>query len=73
MSPTIHDLGIDRMSAEDRLRLIGEIWDSLPTLGSSAIPESHREELDLRLAAADADPAAGSPWEEVRARLRSGQ
>src|SRR5689334_5888820 len=29
MSPTIQDLGIDRLSAPERLRLIGEIWDSL--------------------------------------------
>jgi putative addiction module component (TIGR02574 family) len=69
MAPTIQDLGIDRLSAEHRLRLIGEIWDSLST-DSTAIPESHREELDRRLAAADADPAAGRPWEQVRARLR---
>ena len=33
-------------------------------------PESHRKELDRRLAAADADPAAGRPWKEVWARLR---
>jgi putative addiction module component (TIGR02574 family) len=37
---------------------------------NTPIPESHREELDRRLAAADADPAPGRPWEEVRARLR---
>lgn len=69
MAPTMRDLGIDRLSTEHRLRLIGEIWDSL-SLESTDIPESHREELDRRLAAADADPAAGRPWEEVRARLR---
>ena len=69
MAPTMQDLGIDRLSAEHRLRLLGEIWDSLSSEIAS-IPESHREELDCRLAAADADPAAGRPWEEVRARLR---
>lgn len=69
MTPTIQDLGIDRLSAEQRLRLIGEIWDSI-SMEDTAIPESHREELDRRLAAADADPAAGRTWEEVRARLR---
>jgi putative addiction module component (TIGR02574 family) len=73
MSPTIHDLGIDRMSAEDRLRLIEEIWDSLCPPDQMEIPESHRQELDRRLARADAEPSAGSPWEEVRARLRGGQ
>ncbi len=74
MSPTIQELGIDRLSAEDRLRLIGEIWDSLSHLpGQLEIPQSHRDELDRRLAQADADPSAGLPWEEVRARLRGGQ
>lgn len=68
MAPTLQDLGIDRLSQEHRLRLIGEIWDSL-SLESLPIPESNREELDRRLATADTDPAAGRPWEEVRARL----
>ncbi len=70
MSSTLQELGIDRMSNEQRLRLIGEIWESLAPIDQLAIPESHREELDRRLAEADADPAAGRPWEEVRARLR---
>jgi putative addiction module component (TIGR02574 family) len=70
MAPTLQDLGIDQLSAEQKLRLLGEIWDSL-SQEETPIPESHREELDRRLAAADADPAAGRPWEEVRARLRS--
>jgi putative addiction module component (TIGR02574 family) len=71
MSPDMQRLGIDMWSAEDRLRLIGEIWDSLdPPLELS---EAHREELDRRLDAVDADPTGGSPWEEALARLRSRQ
>ena len=70
MSSTLQELGIDRLSNEERLRLIGEIWESLTPIDQLEIPESHREELDRRLADADADPAAGRPWEEVRARLR---
>jgi putative addiction module component (TIGR02574 family) len=70
MSQTLKELGIDRLSNEERLRLIGEIWESLSPIDQLEIPESHREELDRRLAAADADPTAGRPWEEVRARLR---
>ena len=73
MTPTIQELGIDRMSAEDRLNLIGDIWDSLSDDGETDIPESHREELDRRLAAADANPAGGVPWEDVRKRLRGGR
>lgn len=73
MSPILQELGIDRLSAEARLRLLDAIWESLLPIDQFAIPESHREELDRRLAAADANPAAGSTWEEVRARLRGGQ
>lgn len=70
MPSTLEQLGIDRLSKAERLHLIGEIWDSLTPMEELEIPESHREELDRRLAAADADPGAGRPWEEVRARLR---
>lgn len=69
ISRTLQELGIDRLSNADRLRLIEEIWDSL-TIGELEIPESHLEELDRRVNAADADPAAGRPWDEVLARLR---
>ena len=70
MSPTLQELGIDRLSNVERLRLIGEIWESLTPIDQLEIPESHREELDRRLAAAEAEPRSGRPWEEVRARLR---
>lgn len=69
MLTTMQSLGIDQLSEQQRLSLIGEIWDSL-SHHNYPIPESHRQELDRRLAAADADPAGGRPWEEVRARLR---
>ena len=73
MSPTLQALGIDRMSREDRLRLLGEIWDTLTPVTQAEIPDAHREELDRRLADADANPSAGLPWEEVRDRLRGGK
>lgn len=73
MSPTLRDLGIDRMSREERLQLLGEIWDTLTPVDQEDIPESHREELARRIAAADADPTAGVSWEEVRERLRGGK
>lgn len=65
MSPTMHDLGIDQLTVEQRLHLIGEIWDSL-SAQATPIPQEHREELDRRLAAADADPNVGEAWDVVR-------
>lgn len=70
MTPTIQTLGIDQLSPEVRLHLMGEIWDSLNDESLGEIPESHREELDRRLAARELNPNATSPWEVVRDRLR---
>ncbi len=72
MSTTIQSLGIDRMSPQERLKLIEEIWDSLGPTEQFEIPQSHREELDHRIAAADANPSDAEPWEVVRERLRGG-
>ena len=59
------------LTVEQRLELIGELWDSLPdSLDELPVPEWHREELERRLAAADADPSAAIPWEQVKRRLR---
>ena len=59
------------LSVERRLELISELWDSIPdSLDTLPVPEWHREELDRRLAAADANPDAAIPWEELKRRLR---
>jgi putative addiction module component (TIGR02574 family) len=68
MTPRLQALGIDRLDAAERLRLIGEIWDSIEP-GSVEIPEWHKEILDARLKAMEENPGAGSSWEEVKARL----
>lgn len=59
------------LTVAQRLDLIGELWDRIPdSLDEFPVPEWHREELERRLAAADADPEAAIPWEEVKRRLR---
>jgi len=68
MSSDMQQLGIDTWSVEDRLRLIGEIWNSLEG-PLQEIPEEHRRILEQRLAEADASPSSFIPWEEVRDRL----
>lgn len=70
MSQTLERLGIDRLSVNERIELIGEIWDSLSeTEGNFPLPEWHRSELERRRAAAEADPGTGIPWEVVKACL----
>jgi putative addiction module component (TIGR02574 family) len=57
----------------ERIRLVGLIWDSIAAV-PEAIPISDelKAELDRRLAEFEADPDAGSPWEEVRKRIVQG-
>ena len=59
------------LSVDQRLKLIGELWDSIPdSVDAFPLPEWHLDEVKRRLAAADKDPEAGIPWQEVKRRLR---
>ncbi|HMJ25163.1 MAG TPA: addiction module protein, partial [Pyrinomonadaceae bacterium] len=50
------------LTVEQRLELIGKLWDSIPdSLDELPTPDWHRQELERRLAAADADPDASIP------------
>lgn len=71
MNSSVSALGIDRLSVDDRIRLVEDIWDSIAdSVQSMDVPQSHKEELERRLAAMQADPHAGSTWEDVKARLQ---
>jgi putative addiction module component (TIGR02574 family) len=71
MQPTLQSLGIDRLSLDERLRLVEDIWDSIAAEAEALpIPQSHKDELDRRLAAYEQNPTAGSPVDEAMARLR---
>jgi putative addiction module component (TIGR02574 family) len=69
MSLTLEQFGIDRLSPQERVELLGLIWDSLPDDPPLTPPASHIEELEQRIAAAGTDPGAAEPWEDVLARL----
>ena len=69
MSSLLTSLGIDRLSPAERLRLISEIWDSLPEQPPPDLTDEQGRELDRRLALMDADPEALRPWAEVEARV----
>ncbi len=68
----IGTIDIANLSAEERLRLLEELWDSLSAT-PEAIPltNAQREELDRRLDELDRDGPVGIPWEEVLRRIRS--
>ena len=63
---------IFKLSAAERLELVEELWDSLSDDDHAlALTEAQREDLERRLAEADADPTGGSPPEEALARIRN--
>jgi putative addiction module component (TIGR02574 family) len=65
----MHDLGIDRLSLEERIALAQEIWDSVAReVESAPLTEAQRRELERGLEDSLARPDAVNPWEEVKAR-----
>lgn len=59
-----------KLSPEQRLELIGELWDSLEGELPALEPELIAE-LDRRLAEFEGDPTEGRPAAEVIARIRA--
>ncbi len=50
---------------DEKLELIGELWDSLEHSGP--LPEWHKDELDRRLATTEGETR--SSWTEAKARI----
>jgi putative addiction module component (TIGR02574 family) len=70
MSITMKSLGIDQLSVPERILLLEEIWDSLSSTPENVpLTEAQKVELDRRLAACEAEPEAGSNWEDVKTRV----
>jgi len=67
MSTSLKSLGIDRLSVEERLALVEELWDSI----AAAVPltDAQRIELDRRLAEHEAHPDDVVSWEDVKASI----
>ncbi len=72
MAPTIRELGIDKLDVEERLAVAHQLFDSVVAeLEAEELSDESKAELDRRLAAADADPDQGVPWEQVLAEARA--
>ena len=69
-------LDIEKLSPDERLELLEELWDSLRKEPSSVpLTPAQQEELDRRLDDLEADIASGAtlgiPWDEVLERIRN--
>jgi putative addiction module component (TIGR02574 family) len=69
MTTTFASLGFAELSAEEKLDLVGQLWDDL--VGSvppgGLLTESQRQELRRRVADAAARPDDWVTWEEAQA------
>ena len=63
------NVDISNLTAEERLTLLGDIWDSLDA-EDIPVTEAVRAELDRRLDDLEQDPELGIPWEDVLRRIR---
>jgi putative addiction module component (TIGR02574 family) len=67
-SVSIQELGLDRLSLEDRLQLAEEIWDSVVReVESSALPEWQLTELKRRMENSEINSKVPKAWELIEA------
>ena len=58
------------LSVPERIRLVEDIWDSIASVPEAVgLTDRQKEELDRRLEAFHRNPEAGSPWDQVKARI----
>jgi len=69
MTVSIKSLGIDRLTTDDKLALVEEIWDSIPDADAAPLTEAQREELERRIADHEANPNDVVPWDDVKASV----
>ena len=62
---------VDKLTADERIELMGRLWDSLDPATAAPITPALATELTRREAEADADPSAGTPWNDIRGELRN--
>ncbi|MGH8688477.1 MAG: addiction module protein [Burkholderiales bacterium] len=67
MSASLKTFGIERLSVEERISLVEEIWDSIAE--ATPLTEAQRLELDRRLDNHDANPDDVVSWEVVKASI----
>ena len=63
-------IDIDAMDPDERLRLIGDLWDSLNENPEDVgLTSAQRDEIDRRLDKLESGKAKLVSWEELKARL----
>ena len=66
-------LDIRKLSIEERIQLVGEIWDSIAEEEKFELTEAQREEIERRLISYWEGRERGIPWEVVKNRIQNAQ
>jgi putative addiction module component (TIGR02574 family) len=67
MSASLKSLGIEKLSVEERIALVEDLWDSIAE--DTPLTEPQRAELDRRLEDHRRDPGNVVPWEVIKASI----
>ena len=67
MSANLKAFGIERLSVDEKISLVEEIWDSIAE--DTPLTEAQYVELDRRLQDHRANPDDVVPWEVVKASI----
>lgn len=63
---------IARLSVAEKILLLEDLWDSIASDESSVpVPQSHRDELDRRLAQYEKDPGRLLTLDDLRAKIEA--
>ncbi len=60
---------LDSLSADERIELMGRLWDSLDPAAAAPISTELGAELDRREAEADTAPETGDSWADIHLTL----
>lgn len=67
MSMDLGELGLDRLSRDEKLEIVGQLWNSILTSDppGASLTVIQREELQRRIADAKANPEDYVTWEDA--------
>jgi putative addiction module component (TIGR02574 family) len=69
--PLLPPPGFDDLPVEDQIEYVQSLWERIAAKPDQVpVPEWHRQVLDERLAADQANREGTRPWEEVRDEIR---
>ncbi len=69
MAISLEALGLDRLSLDEKLELVGRLWDEIVASvpAGALLSDAQREELRRRAAEAQAHPEDSVAWEDALA------